>query len=47
MFTVEYSVHCAMHAVYALFDVDKAIPPMYHGIMDPAVGLKALEAAFR
>ena len=26
VFTVEYSVHCAMHAVYALFGVDNANP---------------------
>ncbi|QAY97390.1 oleate hydratase [Methylovirgula ligni] len=47
VFTVEYSVHCAMHAAYHLFGVDKAIPPIYHGLMDPKVGLKALEAAFQ
>jgi len=47
VFTVEYSVHCAMHAVYRLFGVDKEIPPIYHGLMDPKVGLKALEAAFQ
>ena len=38
VFTVEYSVHCAMHAVYALFGVDKDIPPIYHGLADPKVG---------
>jgi oleate hydratase len=47
VFTVEYSVHCAMRASYTLFKVDKSIPPMYHGVMDPRVGLKALESAFR
>ena len=47
VFTVEYSVHGAMHAVYRLFGVDLPIPPIYHGLMDPAVGLKALEAAFQ
>ncbi|MEP6546054.1 MAG: oleate hydratase [Gammaproteobacteria bacterium] len=47
VFTVEYSVHCAMHAAYTLFAVDKAIPPMYHGLWDPKVGLKALESAFK
>ncbi|MGO4870011.1 MAG: oleate hydratase [Roseiarcus sp.] len=47
VFTVEYSVHCAMHAVYQLFGVDKPIPPIYHGLMDPKVGLQALESAFR
>lgn len=47
VFTVEYSVHSAMHAVYHLYAVDKAIPPLYHGILDPKVGLQALESAFR
>ena len=46
VFTVEYSVHCAMHAVYHLYSVDKQIPPIYHGLTDPKVGLKALKAAF-
>jgi myosin-crossreactive antigen len=44
---VEYSVHGAMHAVYQLFGVDMEIPPSYHGLLDPKVGLKALESAFR
>jgi oleate hydratase len=47
VFTVEYSVHCAMHAAYKLFQVNKAIPPIYLGILDPKVGLKALESAFK
>jgi len=47
VFTVEYSVHGAMQAVYQLFGVDKPIPPIYHGLMDPKVGLAALESAFR
>jgi oleate hydratase len=47
VYTVEYSVHCAMHAVYTLFGVNKEIPPIYHGIADPRVGLEALRAAFR
>lgn len=47
VFTVEYSVHGAMHAVYTLFDVDQPIPPIYHGLLDPKVGIRALEAAFR
>jgi len=42
VFTVEYSVRSAMHAVYALFGVDKAIPAIYHGIADPEVSVKAL-----
>ncbi len=36
-----------MHAVYTLFAVDKPIPPVYHGLLDPKVGVRALEAAFR
>jgi oleate hydratase len=47
VFTVEYSVHGAMKAIYELFAVDKRIPPIYHGLMDPKVGLKALETAFK
>jgi oleate hydratase len=47
VFTVEYSVHGAMHAVHGLFGVDKQIPPIYHGLHDPKIGLTALEAAFR
>ncbi|MES2094859.1 MAG: oleate hydratase [Actinomycetota bacterium] len=47
VFTVEYSVHGAMHAVYTLFGIDKTSPPIYHGLLDPKVGLKALEAAFK
>jgi oleate hydratase len=46
VFTVEYSVHCAMRAAYTLSHVEKPIPPMYHGIMDPRVGLTALQSAF-
>jgi oleate hydratase len=47
VFTVEYSVHGAMHAVYRLFGVDKEIPPIYHGLLDPKVARTALESAFR
>ncbi|QCQ90845.1 oleate hydratase [Rhodococcus sp. SGAir0479] len=47
VFTVEYSVHGAMHAVYTLLGVDRPIPPIYHGLLDPKVGVGALEAAFR
>ncbi|OQP60447.1 oleate hydratase [Niastella vici] len=46
VFTVEYPVHTAMHAVYRLLQVDKNIPPIYHGLLDPVVGIQALEAAF-
>jgi oleate hydratase len=47
VYTVEYSVHCAMHAVYKLFGVKKEIPPIYHGLMDPKVSMESLRAAFR
>lgn len=46
VFTVEYSVRCAMLAVYAFFGVEREIPAIYHGMTDPAVGIKALETAF-
>lgn len=46
VYTVEYSVHGAMHAVYGLFGVHKPIPPIYQGLHDPQVGLEALAAAF-
>lgn len=42
VFTVEYSVRSAMHAVYGLFGVDKAIPPIYHAIVDPQVSVRAM-----
>lgn len=44
VFTVEYSVRGAMHAVYELFNVDKPIPGIYHGLADPKVALDALAA---
>ncbi len=47
VFTVEYSIHGAMHAVYTLFAVDRPIPPIYRGLHDPKVGVKALQAAFK
>jgi oleate hydratase len=33
--------------VYRLLGVDRPIPPIYHGLLDPKAGVKALEAAFR
>ena len=47
VFTVEYSIHGAMHAVYEFFGVDRPIPPIYRGLHDPKVGFKALHAAFK
>jgi oleate hydratase len=46
VFTVEYSVRSAMMAVYHHFGVDKEIPPLYHGLADPAVSWSALKTAF-
>ncbi|MBF5008693.1 oleate hydratase [Burkholderia pseudomultivorans] len=45
VFTVEYSVRGAMHAVYGLLGLKHEIPGIYHGITDPAAafaGLKTL-----
>lgn len=47
VFTVEYSVRCAMLAVYRLFGVDRKVPDIYNGLLDPKVGWAAVEAAFR
>ncbi|MFJ6134744.1 oleate hydratase [Kitasatospora sp. NPDC092286] len=46
VFTVEYSVRGAMHAVYELFGVDREIPGIYHGLSDPKVAFDALRTAF-
>jgi oleate hydratase len=42
VFTVEYSVRAAMHAVYGLFDVSRRIPGIYHAAARPGVALRAL-----
>ena len=47
VFTVEYSVHGAQLAVYTLLGVDRQIPPIYHGLLDPKVGKQALESLFK
>jgi len=47
VFTVEYSVRSAMHAVYGLFGVERAIPAIYHAIADPAVSVQALHALLK
>lgn len=47
VFTVEYSVHGAMQAVYTLLGVDRQIPPIYHGILDPAAALSATRTLLR
>jgi oleate hydratase len=46
VFTVEYSVRGAMHAVYGLLGVDRPIPPVYHALSDLKVAFRALETAF-
>ncbi|MGO3385783.1 MAG: oleate hydratase, partial [Acinetobacter guillouiae] len=46
VFTVEYSVRGAMIAIYEFFDVEREIPEIYNGLLDPKVGLKALETVF-
>lgn len=46
VFTVEYSVRGAMHAVYELLGVDKEVPAVYHALSDPLTALRALKAVF-
>jgi len=46
VFTVEYSVRGAMHAVYGLLGIDKTIPPIYHALSDPKTAFLALKTAF-
>jgi len=46
VFTVEYSIHGAMHAVYEFFGVDRQIPPIFQGLHDPKVVVRALQSAF-
>lgn len=43
VFTVEYSVRSAMHAVYGLLGIERPIPAVYHAIADPAVALAAMK----
>ena len=35
VFTVEYSVRCAMIAIYQLLGVEREIPEIYNGLLDP------------
>ncbi len=44
VFTVEYSVRGAMHAVYELMGVDLPIPAVYHALEHPRVAFRALRA---
>ena len=43
VFTVEYSVRGAMHAVYGLLGLEKKIPAIYHGVADPVAALAGLK----
>lgn len=43
VFTVEYSVRSAMHAVYGLLGIERDIPRIYHGATDPKVALAGLK----
>ncbi|MFF9819585.1 oleate hydratase [Streptomyces sp. NPDC014006] len=46
VFTVEYSVRGAMHAVYGLLGLnERAIPGIYHALADPTTAFGALKAA--
>ncbi|XHR98447.1 oleate hydratase [Sphingomonas sp. DBB INV C78] len=46
VFTVEYSVHGAMHAVHTLYQPHE-LPPVRHRMMEPDVAWRALETVFR
>jgi oleate hydratase len=41
VFTVEYSIRSAQTAVYSLLGLNKTPPPVYKGLHDPRVVLKA------
>ncbi|MER5635557.1 oleate hydratase [Kitasatospora sp. NPDC002227] len=45
VFTVEYSVRGAMHAVHQLLGLDLPVPPVHHALTDPAAVLNALRTA--
>ncbi|WP_028800542.1 oleate hydratase [Streptomyces sp. 142MFCol3.1] len=46
VFTVEYSVRGAVHAVYGLLGLDeREIPGVYHALADPRTAFGALKAA--
>ena len=44
--TVEYSVRGAMLAIYQFFGVEREVPAIYNGLLDPKVGFKVLETIF-
>ncbi|MFD0279998.1 oleate hydratase [Kitasatospora sp. NPDC127111] len=45
VFTVEYSVRGAMHAVHRLLGLDLPTPAVHHALTDPAAALAALRTA--
>ena len=47
VFTVEYSIRCAMTAVYTLLKLDKAPPPVYKGLHSPEVIVDAIRTLHR
>ena len=47
VFTVEYSVRCAMTAVYTLLKLDKTPPPVYKGLHSPQVIVDAIRTMHR
>ena len=44
VFTVEFSVRSAMHAVYGLLHLKNEIPAIYHGAVHPKVALESFKA---
>ena len=47
VFTVEYSIRCAMTAVYTLLNIDKTPPPVYKGLHSPQVIVDAIRTLHR
>jgi oleate hydratase len=47
VFTVEYSVRCAMTAVYTLLKLDKKPPAVYKGLHSPQVLVDAIRTMHR
>lgn len=47
VFTVEYSVRCAMTAVYTLLNLDKQPPAVYKGLHSPQVVVDAIRTMHR
>ncbi len=47
VFTVEYSVRSAMMAVYSLLGINKKVPPVYRGYLNPIIVWRAIKALLR